>query len=137
MSPAADEIARIEHELDILRSRYAIFERWAKIMKWFSISLAVVVTAAIVGYGIVRDPLVAAVMALVVVVIGGAIYLIRDSSAYRWIYLTRASSADRWIDSVSPSPGWRCGGPKSEAAAIETMIAEREARLADIRKQHA
>jgi hypothetical protein len=28
-------------------------------------------------------------------------------------------------------------GPKSEAAAIETMIAEREARLADIKKQSA
>ena len=29
MGPAADEIAKIEHELAILRERYAIFQRGA------------------------------------------------------------------------------------------------------------
>ena len=124
MGPAADEIAKIEHELDILRSRYVIFQRWARIMKWFSITLAVVVTAAIVSYGIVRDPLVAVVMTVVVVVIAGGAYLM-PGSAYRW------------IDLASPSPGWRCGGPKSEAVAVEAMIADREKRLAELKARPA
>ena len=122
MSPAADEIAKIEHELDILRSRYAIFQRWARIMKWFFISLAVAVTAAIVSYGIVRDPLVAIVMTVVAVVIAGG------------AYVTRGDRNRRWIDVASPGPDY---GRQSEATAIETMIADREKRLAEIKARPA
>jgi predicted membrane chloride channel (bestrophin family) len=131
MSPAAAEIAKIEHELDILRSRYAIFQRWAKIMKWFFIGLAVTISLAFVGYGTLHDALVAVIVSVIIVVIVAGLYLTRNDTAYH-----------RWIDVVSPAPGWPWGrifniGPKSEAAAIETMIAEREARLADIKKQSA
>jgi hypothetical protein len=133
MSPAADEIAKIEHELDILRSRYAIFQRWAKITKWFFIGLAVTISLAFVGYGVLHDALVAVIVSVIVVLIGGG------------FYLTRNDTEPRWIDMVSPPPGWPRWhdgpwgrifniGPKSEAAAIETMIAEREARLAEIKK---
>jgi hypothetical protein len=130
MSPAPDEVARIEHELDILRSRYAIFQRWARVTKWFFIVVAAIVPpiiAIFVSDGVVRDPLAAAVVAAIVLVIGGGLYLTRNRNY-------------RWIDVVSIPPGWPWGrvfniGPKSEAAAIETMIAEREARLVDVRKR--
>jgi uncharacterized membrane protein len=121
MDRAADETAKIEHELEILRSRYGIMVRWARIMKWYVIGLAVVLTSVGVGYGLVYDPLVAAIIAVVVTVLGVAFYLTRDRN---W----------RWIDCASPRAEY---AKISEAAAIETMIAEREARLADIRKKHA
>ena len=94
MADNAAEIAKIEHELEILRSRYAIFERWAKVAKWFVIGVAVIVSATIIGYGLIHDLLVAMLMTLVVVVIAAAFYLTGD---YR---------ALRWIDVVSPPPGW-------------------------------
>jgi hypothetical protein len=130
MSPAADEIAKIERELDILRWRYAIFQRWAKITKWLFIGVAVTISLALAGYGVLYDALVAVIVSVIVVVIGGG------------FYLTRNDTEPRWIDVVSPLPGWPWGrlfniGPKSEATAIETMIAEREARLAAIRSGQA
>jgi hypothetical protein len=121
MNRAADETAKIEHELDILRSRYAIFQRSARIMKWYIIALAVIAASAGVGYSLAYDPLVAAIIVVVVAVVGVAFYLTRGQ-------------APRLIDFTSPGPDY---ARISEAAAIETMIAEREARLADIRKQHA
>jgi hypothetical protein len=131
MSPAADEIARIEHELDILRSRYAIFRRWARITKWYFIALAVIVPSFVVTYAPFDDPLAVVIVAGIVIVIGAGLYLARDRDY-------------RWIDAVSPPPGWPRGngfgpwsGPKSEAEAIETMIAEREARLAEIKNRPA
>ena len=128
-----DEIARIEHELDILRSRYAIFQRWARITKWYVIGLAVIVPSFVVTYAPFDDPLAVVIVAGIVVVIGAGLYLARDRN---W----------RWIDAVSPPPGWPHGngfgigpwsGPKSEAVAIETMIADREARLAEIKDRPA
>jgi hypothetical protein len=120
MGPAADEITKIEHELDILRSRYAIFQRWARITKWFFIGVATIISCVGVGYGIVYDSLVAAIVSVVVVVLGGAVYLTRGDRDYRW------------IDMISPGPG-PLGTRTSEAAAIERMITEREARLVEIR----
>jgi hypothetical protein len=129
MNRAADETAKIEHELEILRSRYAIFRRWARITKWYVIVVAVIVTCFAVAYAPFHDPLAVVVVAAMVILYVGGLYLARNRDY-------------RWIDAVSPPPGWPHGnmfgiGPKSEAAAIETMIADREARLADIRKQHA
>jgi hypothetical protein len=129
-SPAADEIAKIEHELDILRSRYAIFERTAKIAKWCFIVVTVAILLAFVCYGI-HDPLAAAIVGTIFVVIGGGVYLTRHSTPHH-----------RWIDVASPPPGWPWGrvfniGPKSEAEAIEIMIAERERRLIEIKARQA
>ncbi len=132
MSSAPDEITRIEHELDILRSRYATFQRWAKITKWYVIGLAVTILLgllALVGSGLVYDPLAAVVISGIFLLIGGGLYLTRDKE-------------HRWIDAVSIPPGWPWGrmfniGPKSEAEAIETMITERERRLAEIKARPA
>jgi hypothetical protein len=129
MNRDADESAKIEHELDILRSRYAIFQRWARITRWYFIALAVIVPTFLVAYAPFPDLVTSVFVAGSVILAGAGLYLACDRN---W----------RWIDAVSPAPGWPHGnmwgvGPKSEAAAIETMIANREARLADIRKQRA
>jgi hypothetical protein len=128
MTDNAAEIAKIEHELEILRTRYATFERWAKVAKWFVIGVAVIVSATIIGYGLIHDLLVAVLMIFVIVVIAAAFYLTGD---YRNL---------RWIDGISHPPGWprEIGwfpyrGPASEAIAIESMIAGREARLAELK----
>jgi hypothetical protein len=123
MSPAPDEIARIEHELDILRSRYAIFQRWAKIAKWFFIGLAMTLLLALVGYGTVYDPLAAVIVSMIFLMIGGGLYLTGN-----------VTGRDRWIDIAAPGPAY---GRQSEATAIETMIADREKRLAEIKARPA
>jgi cell division protein FtsW (lipid II flippase) len=124
MSPASDEIARIEHELDVLRSRYAIFQRLAAVMKWFVVALVVIVPCAIVSYGVVNDDRLIAALALTIglIVITG-------------LFLRYRAKNFRWIDVASPglSPADR----QSEAAAIETMIAEREQRLAELKRRPA
>lgn len=122
MGPASDEIAKIERELDILRTRYATFGRWARIMQWFFLSLAVAIAASIVSYGIARDSLVAVGIAIAIVVIAGGAYL---------AYLI-SDTGIRWIDLAAPGIDY---AKRSEAAAIEVMIADREARLAKIRDE--
>jgi hypothetical protein len=135
MSPAPDEVARIEHELDILRSRYAIFQRWARITKWYCIGIAVTVPAALIWYAmryvVAFDPFIAGFMIIATLLVCAGLYLARDRN---W----------RWIDAVSPPPGWPRApgfgpwkGPQSEAIAIEAMIAEREARLAALKRRPA
>ena|SRR5688572_19134000 len=94
MSDNAAEIAKIEHELEILRTRYATFERWAKVAKWLLIGITVIVSATIIGYGLIYDLLVAALMIFVITVVAAAFYFTGD---YRTL---------RWIDWISPPPGW-------------------------------
>jgi hypothetical protein len=118
MNRAADEIARIEHELQILRSRYANFERSAKITNWLFIGVAVMI-AFLWVVCVVYDPLAAALVAAIAFVFGGAIYLTHGDPEYRS------------IDVISLET---LGARISEAEAIERMIAEREARLAEIKK---
>ena len=130
MTTNAAEIAKIEHELDILRSRYAIFAYWATVVKWVFMAAAVIVVALILILGVFRDPLLAGFMAFVIAAIVGTIYLGMRGKL-------------RWIDVVSPAPwprgfGWGGAsiferGPRSEAVVVEDMIADREARLAELR----
>jgi hypothetical protein len=131
MNRAADETAKIEHELDILRSRYAIFVRWARITKWYAMAAAVFATCLALTYAPLHDPLAVFVVAAMVIVFVAGLYLVRDRN---W----------RWIDAVSPAPGWPHApgfwprrGVESEAIAIEAMIAEREKRLAEIKARPA
>ena len=79
----------------------------------------------------VPDPFAAGFIVFATLLVGAGLYLARDKSC-------------RWIDAVSPPPGWPHApgfgpwkGPKSEAIAIEAMIADREARLAEIKRRPA
>ncbi len=117
----AAEIAKIEHELEILRSRYAIFSYWAVVVKWFCIVAAVIIVALLVLMAVTRDPVMALLLTFVVVLFPLAFCLsLKDL---------------RWIDVISPGPPWGRGslGRQSEARIVEEMVAEREARLKQLR----
>ena len=124
MTDNAAEIAKIEHELEILRSRYAIFAYWAKVVKWVCIGAAVVIPTLLILAAVTKDP----IMALLIAFAVGLPVLVTC--------LFAAFSRFRWIDLVSPAP-WGGLWYKSEAMAIEAMIAEREARLAQLRSSPA
>jgi hypothetical protein len=120
MSPAADEIARIEHELDILRSRYAIFQRGAE---WVRRTLIVagLIVACLILWRLLHNDLLGTAM-IVVICTAGLLIIV-------------SSWKDRLIDVVSPirvRPS-----DLSEAQEIEEMIALREKRLAELRHHPA
>jgi hypothetical protein len=125
MTDNAAEIAKIEHELEILRSRYAIFAYWARVVKWFCIAAAVIIPA-LLALAATPHPVMALFMTFFIVFVVLVFWL-----------ASPGTGRFRWIDLVSPGPRVAWGGfakmPASEAMAIESMITQREARLADLR----
>lgn len=125
MAGSTGEIARIEHELEILRSRYAIFSYWAVVVKWFCIGSAMVILALLALLA-THQPIMALFLTFLVVFLVVTVWL-SNPNVGRF----------RRIDLVSPGPRWDWGGwakrPASEAMVIEGMIAERDARLAQLR----
>jgi hypothetical protein len=120
MSPAPDEIARIEHELDILRSRYAIFQRGAEWARR-TLIVAALIVACLILWRVLHNDLLGTAM-IVVICTAGLLIIIR-------------SRKDRLIDIVSPirvRPS-----SLSEAQEIEEMIALREKRLAELKASPA
>lgn len=114
-----EDRARIEHELEILRTRYALMEKWARITQWFFvIACGVLAIVAIVAF-MMGDP-----------EIGGVCLLAVCGTAFFVLWFWNGG----WIDMISATPTeLRTWGTPSEARAIETMIAEREGRLQDLR----
>jgi hypothetical protein len=118
MSPAADEIARIEHELEILRSRYAVFGRGAE---WVRRTLIVAgfIVACLILWRVLHGDFFGTAMIVVVCATG--------------LLIVVSSRKDRLIDIVSPirvRPS-----SLSEAQEIEEMIALREKRLAELKER--
>jgi hypothetical protein len=114
MSPAADEIAKIEHELAILRERYAIFQRGANWVRHFLI-VAGIVAAGLILWRLILGDFFGAI--LIAILCG--IMLVSSIGYRKW----------RLIDIVSEMRFPQHGG--SEAREIEEMIADREKRLAE------
>lgn len=127
MDGGTREIASIEHELEILRSRYAIFSFWAVVTKWFCIAAAATTVALLVLMATTRDSMMALFVTFFLVINFLLVYLSTDFKDFRW------------IDLISPGPLWASGemGRMSEARVIETMVAEREARLTQLRSSPA
>jgi hypothetical protein len=115
-----DEVRQIEHDLENLRRRNVTLDRSAHRMKvtfYVFLGLLVVLIAAAAVMGKIA-PLVATVFALVVTCI----------TAY-------AASNQRWIDRAMWVP-WGIlviGMKRTEAMAVEDMVAERMARLAELK----
>jgi hypothetical protein len=122
------EIAEIRRELDILRARYASYERWGNVLKnffkvWLPLfGLMMLITAITVfkfdiAYG---------VFFVVMMVVVGALFWLSGPP----------SNPNFWIDLASPitSP-FRQGlfrRSPSDAQLIEEQIAQRVQRLADL-----
>ena len=114
MSDATDR-STIEHELEILRTRYALMQKWAHITEWFFVTASgVIAIVAIVAF-MMGDP-----------ATGGVALLACLCTAFFILWYR----GRRWIDGISASLSYGQTWPmRSEAQAIEIMIAEREQRL--------
>jgi Flp pilus assembly protein TadB len=116
---AAHEIRKLEHDLENLERCYAALEqsaRWAKLL--FFVFIAALI--ALVLWGVVIDNLELAAMSLLALIF---CTLFRFNWRFKRI---------RWIDMVSHKWG---GVQRTEAKAIEDMIADRKARLAALRRE--
>jgi hypothetical protein len=132
------EIARIRHELDVLRTRYSTYERWGRVLRIFFMiwtPLFLVVVAALIIKAFLADPFMGGFFAALAVV------------ACLVLWLTRAPQSPfpllrgRWVDAasslgmgISLYPGVVSFGltQRSDAQEIEQQIAEREQRLVEL-----
>jgi hypothetical protein len=116
MSDSTAEIAKIEHELAILRERYAIYQRGAEWVRRTLIAAGVVIAGLILWRIILGDFFGVVLIVIVCVIISlGSIRYLRQ----------------RLIDIVSETRFPQRG--RSEAREIEEMIALREEHLAKIK----
>jgi hypothetical protein len=119
MVPRGGEAAQIEHELAILRSRYVLMQRSAKLTKMgFVVFLGIMAALAI--FAMALGNVLAAFVSLFILVIAALLILIFPNA--------------RWIDIVTPEPfaARAFSHRTSEAEIVESQIAEREQRLAQI-----
>jgi hypothetical protein len=129
------EIAQIIHELGVLRNRYALYERGARMLRttflvW--VPLVVVLILGAIFKVIVADTLMGAFFLGIVVV----------PSALMWFLVGLDRRRTRWIDiasmQTSPFGMYAMMLPghahrSSDASLIEDQIAQREHRLAQLR----
>jgi hypothetical protein len=117
-----DEVARLQHELAMLRERYAIIERNGRRIRVFCL-LTPIPLAFIAVYALWKD-LVAAVFALAfIALIAILLRLLR----------TEKTETFRWIDFGTPSSSSsEFAREPSEARKVEAAIAQREARLREL-----
>jgi hypothetical protein len=119
MADNAAEIAKIEHEIDILRARYALFERGAEWLRRTLVAAGIIL-AGLILWRIILGDFFGAVLVVIICV-------------STWLGVLRYRKK-RLIDLVSATRFPQFFGP-SEAREIQTMIAMREKRLAEIKEQ--
>jgi hypothetical protein len=124
----AHEVAKIEHELELLRESYATMVYWARVLKVFIWSLTIPL-ACVIAYAMYTD------------VLAGIVFMMASLAVIALIWISRDIDTQyRWIDFATPrNLGWfgpwpRRGDPISEAQAVEFLITEREQRLAELKR---
>jgi hypothetical protein len=115
------EIASIERELEILRSRYSLMQRWAAVTKHAALAAGVLififlVTAIVWAIMIGNSRALAVGVPLLLVLL---------------LFVVGLWGRVRWIDVIAWGPRFV---RENEAHAIERMICEREARLKRLRE---
>ena len=132
------EIARIRHELDILRARYATYERWGRVLRIFFMiwtPLFLVLVAALIVKAFLADPFMGGFFAALAVVACLLLWLTRDRNSS--LPLLRG----RWVDAASSMGAGISLYPgvaslrltrRSDAREIEDQITKRERRLAEL-----
>jgi hypothetical protein len=133
------EIAQINRELEILRTRYALYERMGRMLRVFFLALIPVVAIGALVLAIkffLVDPLYGLFFVGGVLLFSAAIYWLISGSDIRWIDL--ASQPRRFANPYTYTtdyPGigsfFYCRRP-SDAETIERQIADRERRLAEL-----
>jgi hypothetical protein len=119
---AMDEVAQLQHELAMLRERYAIIERNGRRVRVFCL-LTPIPLAFVVVYALWKDFLAAAFALAFIALVAILLRLLR----------TERTETFRWIDFGTPSPSISEFAPgPSEARKVEAAIAQREARVREI-----
>ena len=113
----AEEIARLERELAELRSQYANLERNVHVMKRGSMFML----AALVVF---------ILFLLWRAFVVGAIAVVASATVAAVVWFFPASDR-RWIDAGTPTTEFGFG--PSQAQKVEQWIADREARLSELR----
>jgi hypothetical protein len=123
------EISQLEHELEILRSRYALMERSRHALKFF----VAIVIAGLVIYALVMDVVVGLFIAGMSAAVAVLAWIGRDTEKPA----ATVRRPLRWIDKVSlPSfdHGFHFGQQLSDWQIIEEMIVLREKRLTELKQ---
>jgi len=116
MAPSK-EIDRLEQELAALRSQYANIERNGRVTKRGSMFMLAAL-AVFILFLLWRDFVAGAIAVLAMAAVAALV----------WFF---PSSGRRWIDAGTPMGEFEFG--KSQAQKVEQWIADREARLAQLR----
>jgi hypothetical protein len=127
------EIEQLEQDLANLRRRYAALEQAVRFLRWGFWGYVIVLTG-LIGWAVIivrnGNLAVALVILLIILVVGARIGpgALRPS-------LTSLDRKPRWIDAIGRGPprSFGVGVKRSEATAIEDMIADRQRRLAALR----
>jgi hypothetical protein len=118
------EIERIEDELERLRARYALYERWGGILRIFFTICVPLVVAALVIKLFIADALMGVFVGIVALSIALICWLMRNPAPHRLFWTDLASLPAR---KFGPSP------IKPEARMVEEEITARERRLAELK----
>jgi hypothetical protein len=128
MIPDQDEIAQIERELEILRSRQALMTRWHRITKiYLAVTLPIIAAlfAALV-YTSSSDIVMVAFIFGMVAIIAGLIWIIARQGS------VPTDQRHPWLFAPS-SPSQFFLNYKREAETIQDMIVLRKERLAELK----
>jgi hypothetical protein len=134
INPEIDQIGR---ELAILRARYALYGRCARILRGFFIFLLPLVALACAARLFLFDPFYGLFFAGMMAVLAAAIVLSLKSSSIRWIDLASQYFGKKYLrDLYNPYFFYPDAGPKprSDAEFLEMQIADRETRLSELRR---
>ena len=133
----AEEVAQIEHELEILRTRHALMARWGRVERVFVAIVLPVCAIALVGaflYALVIDIVVGLYIIGVSVVAAGALWVVCGTTRHRERDRTTLPPSQFYPAGLAFSRAWYFPPQKSEVETIEDMIALREKRLAGLKR---
>jgi hypothetical protein len=133
------EIQRLRHELEVLRNRYAIYQRGGRrlriyFMIWFP--LFALLIAALLVKVVLFDPYMGGFLIALTVIVLLTMWLVSDRKA-----TNAGGGRSRWVDLASTplspfslTPGIPAFSVRrrSDAEIVEEQIAARERRLAEL-----
>jgi hypothetical protein len=124
------EIRQLEQDLDNLRRRHAELDAAVRYLKIGFVLFVIALIALIIGAATLDNGTLAVALFILFMIAAVLAYLGPWSMTPFWAF---GGPEPRWIDVVS----WWRGANRSEAMAVEDMIADRKQRLAALRASTA
>jgi hypothetical protein len=129
------EIEQIRHELEILRTRHALYEKWGRVLRLFFAIIAPITAIVVAIAGIAfrgADPAIAIFVTVPVIVVCAIIYLIFSPRDPRRGWIDLASPPRPFAYPPRTIGAFLFAARPSDALIIEEQIAAREHRLAEL-----